>query len=222
VLCADEKARPTSQSPCGAPQFGLCASTCSHMHVVRKSNLLRTTSATDQEGVMVHSILWLSSKVTSSRSARDGFLNFGTARLPLASTKTIHEPSPRHTAAFWSESFRNNGSPPPNVVPGRLLWLLGKPCYHIRTAHTTSGCSDLLRELSFTHSTKPNFPAVGKNFKCLTECASHRLKHIVVYRYLLPLLVHVLCIVDTGPLPYSCIPLLRCHPDSTGNHEQQH
>jgi hypothetical protein len=60
------------------------------------------------------------------------------------------------------------------------FWLLGKPCYHIRAAHTTPSCSDLLKELCFTHSTKPNFPAARKFFKCLTECASHSLEHVVV------------------------------------------
>ena len=147
------------------------------MHVVRKSNLLRTTSATEQEGVMVHSIVLLQQKPSR-------LVQLGTAVSTLVRhdfpwlAQRLYTSRRRGTRLlFWSESFRNSGSPPPNVVPGRLLWLLGKPCHHIRAAHTTPSCSDLLSELSFTHSTKPNFPAVGKIFKCLTECASHRLEH---------------------------------------------
>ena len=89
-------ARPTSLRP----QLGLCVGTCSHMHVVRKSNLLRTISTTEQEEVMVHRTVWFTAELTTSHLVPGDFLDFGSARFPLASTETTHEPSPRHTAAF--------------------------------------------------------------------------------------------------------------------------
>jgi hypothetical protein len=52
----------------------------------------------------------------------------------------------------------------------------GSPVKLLRAAPTTPSCSDLLRELSFTHSTKPNFPAARKIFKCLTDCAQSPLR----------------------------------------------
>ncbi|KAF1923932.1 uncharacterized protein M421DRAFT_95753 [Didymella exigua CBS 183.55] len=190
-FCAQTRARPTSQSPSGAPQAGLCASTCSHMHVVRKSNLLRTTSATEPDGVMLHSIVWLPAKVTSSRSARDGFVNFGTVPFPLASTETIHEPSPRHTAALWSESFRNSGSP---LTSSRLgcfcCW--GSPVI-------TSEPRRAAQTLSFTHSTKPNFPAV-KNSNVSQSVPVTAWSMLMFTATCCPSLIKYFVFVDTGPL----------------------
>lgn len=80
---ADERARPTSLSPSGAPQAGHCVPTCCHMHVVRKSNLLRTISATKQEKVVLHRIVWCTAALTTSRPARGDVFDFGSARCPL-------------------------------------------------------------------------------------------------------------------------------------------
>lgn len=47
-----------------------------------KDNHLRTISATEQKGVMTHSVVWLTAEITTFHSARDGYLNLGSVRFP--------------------------------------------------------------------------------------------------------------------------------------------
>lgn len=210
-------AGPLPRAPSGVPQPGLCVATCFQMRLVGRTQL-HVGGPSRLPTWREESRCTAAPVDVSLSSARLPRLWFGT-HLPSLAQRLFASRRRGPRLSFWSESFRNSGSPPLNVVPGPLPLPAGEPCHRIRAAHTTSSCSDLLRELSSTHRTKPNFPAARKFSVCLAHCASHRLLlHLVVYRYLLPLL-GASRLVQLAH--YCCIPLLRRYVDSTGNHDNR-